>query len=117
MNQIEASQIVTRVKSKSTSNKDVKVIEKALLLLVAVESFDGEKVQQEDLKAMGNTVGLRLQKARKNKKVTQEALEKISKISQSTISKIEKGLKMISVGEAKKIAKALGVTPQFLIAG
>lgn len=117
MNQIEATQIVTRVKSNSTSSNDLKVIKKALLLLAAVESIDGERVQREDLKVIGNSVGLRLQKARKDKEITQELLEKKSKISQSAISKIEKGLKMISVDEAKKIAKALGVTPQFLIAG
>ncbi|MEK6628701.1 MAG: helix-turn-helix transcriptional regulator [Bdellovibrionota bacterium] len=127
MNQIEATEIVTRVKSKNTSTKDVQVITKALLLLVAVESvenvdltsdlIDGEKVQQEDLKAIGKSVGLRLLKARKDKKMSQESLEKKSKISQSTISKIEKGIKMISVDEAKRIAKALDITPQFLIAG
>lgn len=127
MNQIEATEIVTRVKTKSSSTRDVQVITKALLLLVAVESvenseltsdlIDGEMVQQEDLKAIGKTVGLRLKKTRTDKKMSQESLEKKSKISQSTISKIEKGLRMISVGEAKKIGKALNVSPQFLIAG
>jgi|GEM_PF-5681739 len=124
MNKIEATQIVTRVKRKITSTKDLQVIERALLLLVAVEKailapalIDREEVQKEDLAVIGDLVGIRLLKARKDKKLSQEDLEKKSKVSQSTISKIEKGLRMISVDEAKKIAKALSVSPQFLIAG
>lgn len=124
MNQVFATEIVTRIKNNTVSKKDIIVIEHALRLLEAVENvkesqnlIDGELVQKEDLDVLGADLGRRLLQARKAKKLTQESLEKKSKVSQSTISKIEKGSRMISIGEAKSLAKVLGVTPEFLIAG
>lgn len=119
MERIEITNIIERVKSGSASEADLGNIHKGLKLLkVAKETLiDGDEVHAKDLEELGPVVGKRLKVARNNKGFSQEQLENKSKVSQSTISKIESGSKMISVEEAKKLAKVLEVTPQFLIAG
>lgn len=119
MNRIEITNIIERVKSGSVSEDDLGNIQRGLRLLkVAKETLiDGDEIHAKDLQEIGPSVGKRLKDARKGRRFSQEQLETKSKISQSTISKIENGSKMISVEEAKSLGKALGIKPQFLIAG
>lgn len=115
---IEITKITNKIKSIVSPSELAQVKQGLRLLKVARETLiDGDAVHEEDLKKIGEGVGMRLKKAREGKSLSQETLEKISKVSQSTISKIEGGYRMISTNEAKSLAKALEVMPQFLIAG
>jgi ribosome-binding protein aMBF1 (putative translation factor) len=118
MEHIETTKILNKIKGK-VSAVELSQIKKALSLLkVAQETLiSGERLHEDDLHKVGRAVGTRLKNAREAKSFSQEALEKVSKVSQSTISKIESGRRMISGNEARALAKVLGVTPQFLIAG
>lgn len=106
-------------KIKGLSPQENSIVRQGLDLLKAVdeELIDSAIVHANDLKELGPIVGLRLRNLRGNKKMTQEKLEERSGVSQATISKIESGSRMVTPGEAKKLAKALGATPQFIIAG
>lgn len=79
--------------------------------------ISGELVAQEDLKIVGAEISKRLKSLRRKNSISQELLSQKSKVIKSDISKIEQAKQMITIGQAKKIAKVLKVTPQFLIAG
>jgi ribosome-binding protein aMBF1 (putative translation factor) len=119
MEQIEITNIIDRIGKGKASASDLEKVRSGLKLLkIAQETLiDGEEVQKRDLAIIGSEVGGRLRAAREKLGFSQEKLESLSKVSQSTISKIESGSRMISNGEAKSLAKVLDVTPQFLIAG
>ena len=76
-----------------------------------------ENVLEESRKKFGNLLGERLIQLRKKRELTQKELSKESGISQSTISKIESGLKPISPTEAKAIAPILGCSMKYLALG
>lgn len=115
---IEITKITDKIKG-SVSPSELAHIRSGLhLLKVAQEALiDGQAVYKEDMSAIGAEVGARLKAARLKKGLSQEELEVRSKIPQSTISKIEKGHRMITPHEATALAKIFSVTPQFLIAG
>lgn len=119
METVEITKIINRIEKGKASPSDLATVRKSLTLLKAAQEtlIDGDDVHEEDLKIVGKAAGNRLKAAREKKNLNQEQLEKLSKISQSAISKIESGRKMISTQEAIKLAKVLGVTPQHLIAG
>lgn len=79
--------------------------------------ISGEKVQKEDLKIVGPEISKRLKSLRRKNNISQKLLSKKSKVSKEDISQIEQMKKMINVGQAKKIAKVLKVSPEYLIAG
>ncbi len=115
---IEITKITNKIKNKVTDSELKNIRNGLKLLKLAQETLsDGDEVHKNDLKQIGVPLGMRLKSAREKKNLTQEALEKLSNVSQATISKIESGSKMVSNNEAKSIAKVLGVTPQYLIAG
>lgn len=119
MDKIDVTKIMKRVKAARISDEDQLLISKGLRLLRAAqdEIIEASAVEQEDLALIGEAVGSRLKQMREAKGLSQEKLEKLSRVSQSTISKIESGNRMVSVNEAKSLGKVLGVAPQFLIAG
>lgn len=79
--------------------------------------ISGNSVAKEDLKIIGKSIGKRIITLRKLKKITQKELSKKTKISLLAMSKIENGKKMISIEEAKTIAKILNSNPKFIIGG
>ena len=76
-----------------------------------------EEIMANDKKILGNMMGERLTKVRKERGFTQEQLETKSKVSQSKISRIEAGTKTLSIEDAKLLAPALKVSMKFLISG
>ncbi|MBI4405745.1 MAG: helix-turn-helix transcriptional regulator [Deltaproteobacteria bacterium] len=79
--------------------------------------ISSDEVIAEDRTALGNIVGERLENARKVRQLTQEELASKSGLSQSTISRIESGEKLMSVTDARKLAPILKCSAKFLIAG
>lgn len=77
----------------------------------------GEVIEKEDLKIIGKTMGNRLKNLRLKNKLTQSVLEKKSKVKKTRISLIERAQSIMSINEAKSLAKALKVTPEWLVAG
>ncbi len=76
-----------------------------------------EEVHTNDKLILGNKMGERLTQARKERGLTQEQLEKKSGLSQSKISRIEAGTKIMSTEDARLLAPALKVSMKFLISG
>src|SRR5262245_39774206 len=62
------------------------------------------------------TLGSRLRQARKAAKLTQPELADLSRVSQKTISKIERG-DQDSSGSLVQLAQACGVRPEWLATG
>ncbi len=115
MNQVIVNEIIGRVKRGKTTPRDLVILKTAL---TSCDDFiDAKQVEKEDLIAIGPDTGDRLKNERLKAKLTQVDLKRKSKVSQATISKIEKAQKIMTISEAKKLAKALGVTPEYLIAG
>lgn len=115
MNQINVNEIIGRVRGKKASQQDLIVIKKALTSYE--ELIDAKEIEKEDLLTVGVEMGNRLKTERKKLNLTQSDLRKKSKVSQATISKIEKAKKIMTIEEAKKLAKALNITAEYLIAG
>lgn len=63
-----------------------------------------------------NTLGERLLMARKAKKMTQQELAKKARVAQATVSDIERGRNQTTI-EAPALAKALGVSVDYLLLG
>lgn len=62
--------------------------------------------------------GKRVKQLRKDKRITQTKLAKMTGITHGTISKLERGLiKELSSNSVDKMAKALGVTTDYLLRG
>lgn len=79
--------------------------------------ISGDSVHRTDMQMLCGEVGGRLKSLRVGLGINQIALVQKSGVSQSTISKIETGSRMPTPAEAKKLAKALKTTPEFIIAG
>lgn len=122
VNSIEITKITHNIKIGKVSSNEMRIIRSGLQLLKRAQDsllneVNGDEVHSQDVSDLGHQVGARLRAARIQKTLGQDELAKLSRISQSSISKIERGLKMISIKEAKALGKALDVRPQFLIAG
>jgi ribosome-binding protein aMBF1 (putative translation factor) len=81
------------------------------------ELVTSEEINGRDKQVLGNKMGERLAQARKDCGLSQEELEKKSGLSQSKISRIESGSKILSTEDARVLAPALKVTMKFLISG
>lgn len=76
-----------------------------------------QEVAANDRLILGNVMGERLANVRKKRGLTQEQLESMSGLSQSTISRIEAGTKVLSTDDARLLAPALKVSMKLLISG
>lgn len=72
-------------------------------------------VEAEDMKIIGTTVGDHLKKLMKDNNLDIKQLSELSKVYEESIVQICEGQRMVSVGEAKKLARALHVSPQNII--
>lgn len=77
--------------------------------------IDGKQVASEDMKVIGTTVGDHLKKLMKDHNLDIKQLSELSKVYEESIVQISEGQRMISVGEAKKLARVLHVSPQDII--
>ena len=62
-------------------------------------------------------IGRRLRAARREKDLTQEKLAELADISESFLGHIERGGKVLSVETLAKLANALGLSVEYIIAG
>jgi DNA-binding XRE family transcriptional regulator len=115
VNQIQFTQLVETIKSTRFKPNEVKKLKQAIE--TAEELINDEDLDVQALKTTGVRIGNRLKALRKEVGLTQDALVKKSRVSQSTISKIEKAEKIMTIAEAKKLARALGVKPEFFVTG
>ena len=71
-------------------------------------------VEKEDLKAIGMTLANRIKNLCKTNEITIKDLENKSKVK---LGKILSAKKIVTINEAKSLAKILKTTPEYIIAG
>lgn len=80
-----------------------------------VKMISGLKVQKEDLKILGPQIALFFKTIRSQKNITQKELSDLSKISLYNIKKLECGKKILSINEAKTLAKIFKISAEKII--